>query len=89
MLSKAISFRTILLTGTVSREKTFPLDGNVAFKYHVHLISGCQYWMRLLGAAEFAENVAVRGITVVNGNVIVIAFLMGFHLENFEDLEKK
>lgn len=43
--------------------------------------------MRLFGTAKFAQNVTIRWIPVVNSDMIVIAFLMGFHLENFENLD--
>ena len=75
------------LTRTVGCKETFPLDGSVALKHHVHLISGCQDWMWLFGAAKFAQNVTIRRIAIINGDMIVVAFLMGFHLENFENLE--
>lgn len=44
--------------------------------------------MGLFGTAEFAENVTIGRIAVVNRDVIVIAFLMGLHLENFENLKE-
>lgn len=72
----------------MSCKETFPLDGSIALKYHVHLISSCQDWMGLFGTAEFAENVTIRRIAIVNRYVVVIAFLVGFHLENFENLKE-
>lgn len=44
--------------------------------------------MGLFGTAEFAENVTIRRIAIVNRDVVIIAFLMGFHLENFENLRE-
>lgn len=70
----------------MSCKEAFPLDGSVAFEHHIHLISSREDGMRFFSATEFAKDMAVRGIAVVNGNMIVSAFLMGFHLEDFEHL---
>lgn len=69
-------------------EESLSLHGSVALEHHVHLIAGREDRMRFLGAAESAQYDAVRRIAVVNGDVVVGAFLMRLHLENFEYLRR-
>ena len=73
-------------TGCMSRKKTLSLKRLVALEYHEHLIGRCDYWMRFFGTAESTKSMTVRRVAVVYRNLIVSAFLMRLHLEDFEHL---
>ena len=62
-------------SGRVAGEETLALDASVRIEHHVHLVGGRRDGVGDFGTTEPAQRVTVRGVAVIDDDMVVCTFL--------------
>lgn len=76
-----------LITGDVSGLEAATLDRRVWLENHVELVAGRHERVRRFESAEATQRRVVAAVAVVDGHVIVGAFVVRLYLKFVEDLQ--